>query len=117
MTELSNGVLMLFQIANLLLLIAIIIAVSIIVSRANRRLKARDLQFDLAVGKAIKAKRLERGITEEELADKLNASARKIKKIEEGSPDITFREAYVLSGLLDCSVSDFLNDLSNKEND
>ena len=117
MSEWNNDLLIVFQIANLVLLFAIITLICVVVRKLGRYMRVDSPQFALTVGKNIKNKCLESGITEGDIAMKLRTTVRTVKRIEKGGVEISFREVYILSNLFNCPISDFLKNNDYEEND
>lgn len=75
-------------------------------SKTNEELK----NFNIAFGKFIKAARIKRGLTQEQVAEHSNLSQSHINRWEKGERNIDFNKAVKLCTILRVNVQDFLDD-------
>ncbi|MDE5994559.1 MAG: helix-turn-helix transcriptional regulator [Oscillospiraceae bacterium] len=68
------------------------------------------------IGSRIKAKRKEKGITQEKLAEKLSVSVGYISQLERGTTKISLDTLAKISAVTDCEIADFISGSSSKSN-
>jgi transcriptional regulator with XRE-family HTH domain len=67
--------------------------------------------LNTALGSTIKALRIEKGLTQEQLAEKCDTSAVYISEIERGIKQPTFHAVCIISLSLDLKISEFVKKL------
>ena len=70
-------------------------------------------QLRRLLGKKIKQRREESGLTQKELGKAINYSFSQISKFERGDRDLDLIAAFGMAEAMDCSVEDFLPDERN----
>lgn len=66
------------------------------------------------IGNRIKAKRKEKGITQENLAEKLSVSVGYISQLERGKTKISLDTLSKISDATDCDIADLIKDSSSE---
>jgi transcriptional regulator with XRE-family HTH domain len=78
--------------------------------------KGRAQEIDQYIGERLKEIRKKHGLTQEDLAQRLDISFQQIQKYENGKNRISFSKLYELSDYLKVSMDSFVNGFSPKPN-
>ena len=70
--------------------------------------------LNTALGDTIKTLRIKEGLTQEQLAEKCEASAVYISEIERGIKQPTFHTVFIISLALEIKLSDFVTELESR---
>ncbi len=78
--------------------------------------KRRTSEIDLMIGERIKAKRLEVGLGQSDLAKKLGITFQQLQKYEKGLNRVSAASLYKISVCLNCDISFFFDGLGGQSN-
>ncbi|HBR69680.1 MAG TPA: transcriptional regulator [Rhodospirillaceae bacterium] len=84
--------------------------IRIVVMHLKEKVNSKADVVDISVGKRIKALRLVRGLSQEQVAQELGVSFQQVQKYEKGKNRLSASRIYALSEVLGVEVNDFYSD-------
>ena len=79
--------------------------------------KANEAAIAKALGRAIARKRLERGLTQEEMAESLDIGYEAVSRIERGTVMLTIARLTDLAEIFNCGIGELLLESSHRPSD